>query len=169
MTLAAVAKCVYKHAHLARCMPAREPEVQGGRLPCPVSRYFREDHLVYRRKGAHNFYHGRIQICRIPACAYAKNDLPKMLVKVWRLAHIFLRNWRECNQRCFQGDMRRLMTSASVCLSLIRHFLSSAIQVAYHSFTISDQLKSNLPAALCFCNIASYSFSDISSFDSASW
>ena len=94
----------------ATCMPAREPEVQGGRLPCPVSRCFREDHLVYRREGAHDFYHGRIQICRIPACAYAENDLPKMLVKVWRQAHIFLRNWRECNQRCFQGDMRRLMT-----------------------------------------------------------
>ena len=40
---------------------------------------------------------------------------------------------------------------------------------AYHSFTISDQFKSASPTAMYFCNIALYSFSDISSSDSASW
>ena len=98
----------------AACMPACEPEVQGGRLPCPVSRCFREDHLVYRREGAHDFHHGRI-----PDGRYAENDLQEMFVKVWRQAHIFLRNRRECNRIRFQDDRRRLITSASVCLSYI--------------------------------------------------
>ena len=154
MTLAAVAKCVYKHAHLARCIPAREPEVQGGRLPCSVSRCFREDHLVYRRKGTHNFYHGRIQICHIPASPMPKMIFRRCLLKFGVRRTFFCETGVGVTNTAFRVRCAGLLILHPFVSPLSGTSCYLQFRYAYHSFTISDQFKSNSPAALCFCNIA---------------